>query len=63
MNKIENYQQALQELQEIVAKIESNEVGVDELSKEMKRAAMLIEYCQKKLRGTEAEMEELFGKE
>lgn len=63
MNKIENYQQALQELQEIVAKIEANEVSIDDLSKEMKRAAVLIDYCQKKLRGTEAEMEELFEKE
>ena len=63
MNKIESYQQALQELQEIVAKIETNEVSVDDLSKEMKRAASLIDYCQKKLRGTEAEMEKLFGKE
>ena len=61
--KIENYQQALQELQAIVAKIEANEVNIDELSIQMKRAATLIEYCQKKLRGTEVEMEQLFGKE
>ena len=58
-----NYEQALQELQTIVAKIEANEVSIDELSEQMKRAATLIGYCQNKLRGTEAEMEELFGKE
>lgn len=63
MNKIENYQQAIEELQEIVAKIEANEVSIDDLSVQMKRAATLIEFCQKKLRGTEADMEQLFGKE
>jgi len=63
MSKIENYQQALEELQEIVAKIEANEVSIDDLSIQMKRAATLIEFCQKKLRGTETDMEQLFGKE
>lgn len=63
MSKIENYEQALLELQNIVAKIEANEVSIDDLSEQMKRAAKLIAYCQKKLRGTEVEMEQLFGKE
>ena len=63
MNKIANYEQAREELQEIVAKIEANEVGRSDLSIQMKRAATLIEYCQNTLRGTEADMEQLFGKE
>ena len=58
--KIKNYQEALAELQKIVSTIEANAVPIDELSEQMKRAATLIDFCQKKLRSTETEMAELF---
>jgi len=61
--KITSYETALQELQEIVARIEANAIGIDDLAPQMKRAAMLIEFCQNKLRTTESEIGELFGKE
>jgi len=61
--KIISYEKALQELQEIVARIEANDIGIDDLAPQMKRAAQLIEFCQNKLRTTESEIGELFGKE
>ena len=61
--KITSYEKALQELQEIVARIEANAIGIDDLASQMKRAADLIEFCQNKLRTTEGEIENLFGKE
>ena len=61
--KNESYQSAMLELQEIVTQIESNTIGIDDLSKQMKRAATLINYCQNKLRATEGEITELFGDE
>ena len=61
--KITSYEKALQELQEIVAQIEANAIGIDDLAPQMKRAADLIEFCQNKLRTTEGEIENLFGKE
>ncbi len=59
--KNESYQSAMLELQDIVTQIESNAIGIDDLSKQMKRAATLIDYCQNKLRATEGEITELFG--
>ena len=47
--KNESYQSAMLELQEIVTQIESNAIGIDDLSTQMKRAATLISYCQNKL--------------
>jgi len=61
--KIASYEKALQELQEIVAQIEANAISIDDLAPQMKRAASLIEFCQNKLRTTESEIGELFGKE
>jgi exodeoxyribonuclease VII small subunit len=48
-----NYKQANEELQKIVAEIETGKVEVDELSEKVKRAAQLIKICKDKL--TEAE--------
>lgn len=61
--KITSYEKALQELQDIVARIEANTVGIDDLAPQMKRAADLIEFCQNKLRTTESEIGTLFGEE
>jgi len=58
--KIVNYQSAMEELQTIVAQLEANAIGIDELSEKVKRAAELVQFCQKKLRTTEKEMDNLF---
>lgn len=55
-----SYQSAMEELQTIVAQLEANTVGIDELSEKVKRAAELVKFCQDKLRTTEEEMNSLF---
>ena len=54
------YEEALQELQQIVAQLQEDTVSVDELSEKVKRAAELIAYCREKLRTTEESLEGLF---
>jgi exodeoxyribonuclease VII small subunit len=51
-----NYTEAYQELQEIVAEIEKGETTVDVLSKKVKRAAELIQFCKKALQETEGDV-------
>jgi exodeoxyribonuclease VII small subunit len=50
------YESAYRELEDITREIENEAVSVDVLSEKVKRASYLIEYCQKKLRQTEAEV-------
>ena len=52
-----SYQKAYSELQAIVAKMQNEEIGLDELGKEVKRAAELIKMCKEKLRDVEKEIE------
>lgn len=54
----DTYQNAYNELQNIVAKMQNEEIGLDELSKQVKRAASLIKMCKEKLRDVEKEIEE-----
>lgn len=56
MNSEINYTDAFHELQQIVREIESGEITVDELSLKVKRAALLIEVCRKKLTTTEEDV-------
>ena len=54
-NKI-NYEDAFNELQEIVIEIEKGEISVDTLSYKVKRAAQLIKICKAKLSSTEEDV-------
>lgn len=56
MEKKMNYEAAFAELQEIAAAIEDESVPVDILAEKVKRASYLIQFCQKKLRSTEEEV-------
>ncbi len=53
------YTTALKELQEITTELENEQVGIDELSSKIKRAAELIQFCKEKLRNVEGEVEDL----
>lgn len=55
-----SYEEALLELQQIVAQLQEDAVSVDELSEKVQRAAELIAYCREKLRTTEENLEGLF---
>ncbi|TJZ59851.1 exodeoxyribonuclease VII small subunit [Sphingobacterium olei] len=55
------YTEAFEELQIIVAEIETGKVNVDELSEKIKRASQLIALCKMKLTATEAEVDKLLA--
>jgi exodeoxyribonuclease VII small subunit len=56
MTKEPDYTEAFNELQNIVSEIEAGEISVDELSEKVKRAALLIKICRKKLSSTEEDV-------
>jgi len=55
------YEAAFSELKRIAAEIESESVSVDVLAEKVKRASMLITYCQKKLKSTEEEVNNIIS--
>jgi exodeoxyribonuclease VII small subunit len=54
-----SYESALNELQEILGKIENQAISLDELTEQTKRARMLIENCRNRLRQIEADTDQL----
>ncbi|MGA0256939.1 MAG: exodeoxyribonuclease VII small subunit [Saprospiraceae bacterium] len=56
-NKKRGFDQAYEELQEIVASLQDDETGIDSLSSKMKRAKELVEFCRDKLREVEEDIE------
>lgn len=62
MNKKMTYTDAFAELQTIVAKIESGDTSVDELTDKIRRASELIVVCKAKLTASEEEVEKLLAK-
>lgn len=58
MNTQENlsYKEAMAQLEQIVHKIENEEPDVDELSDMVKKASELMQFCRKKLKSTEEEI-------
>lgn len=57
-----SYKEAMAQLEEIVHKIENEEPDVDELSTMVKKAAELMQFCKKKLKSTEEEINEALEK-
>lgn len=62
MKKQKTYQEAFEELQQLVRKMENAEISVDELAEMIKRATLLINICKKKLTDTEEEVKLLLEK-
>jgi len=54
-----SYREAADELQTIVEELQGEAIDVDHLADRVKRAKFLIEYCQLRLRNTEAEVKSL----
>lgn len=55
------YEKAFVELRAISAEIENETISVDELAAKVKRASELIEFCQAKLKSTEAEVAKIIS--
>ena len=53
------YEQAYSELKQIAEDIDSENVSVDVLAEKVKRASELIELCQKRLKSTEKEINQI----
>jgi len=62
MKEIKTYQEAFEELQLLVRKMENAEIPVDDLAEMIKRATLLINICKKKLTDTEEEVKGLLEK-
>ncbi len=54
-----NYQKSIDELENIIKDIESDEISVDELSQKVKRATELISVCHKALHDTEENVQDI----
>jgi exodeoxyribonuclease VII small subunit len=56
--KTPSFGEALAEVEAILARLEKDEIDVDELSGEVKRAVTLVDLCREKLQRTELEVQE-----
>ncbi|WP_016779159.1 exodeoxyribonuclease VII small subunit [Anaerophaga thermohalophila] len=53
------YSEAVAEIEEILQRMENEELDVDELSEKVKRVSELVRYCRNKLKNTEEEVEKV----
>ena len=53
------YNEAVNEIEEILYQIESEELDIDILSEKVKRVSSLIKICKKKLHQTETEVQKI----
>jgi len=54
-----SYAQAMAEIEEILDKIENDELDVDELAEKVKRVSTLLKTCKDKLTKTNAQVEQI----
>jgi len=59
MAKQIGYAEAIAEIEETIAKIEGEELDVDEITQKVKRVSFLLTLCREKLRNTEAEVDKI----
>lgn len=58
-----NYEEAVRQLEDIVSKMENDELDIDQLSAQLKRAKQLAKLCKDKLTKTDAEIRKLLEDE
>lgn len=56
-----SFNEAMQELEAILRRVESEEVDVDGLAAELERAAELLELCRGKIRRAEVEVSQIMS--
>ena len=59
MNQEMKYEKAYAELQTIVRQIENDELDIDQMAEQLKRAQELIKLCKDKLTKTDAEIKKI----
>ena len=55
------YEEAMATLEQIVARMENNELDLDTMSEELKKAKQLIKLCKDKLTKTDLEIRKLLN--
>ena len=55
------YEEALREIEEIVSRLENDEMGIDSLSTELKKAQKLIKQCKDVLEKTEQDVKSILN--
>ena len=53
------FRQAMEELEAILERIEGDEIDIDRLAEELRRAAYLLEVCRGKIRKAEVEVTQI----
>ena len=61
MSKEINYEAAVKELVEIVSKMENDELDIDQMSVQLKRAQELMKLCKDKLTKTDEEIQKILA--
>ena len=61
MSKETKYEAAYAELQAIVHKMENDELDIDQMSEQLKRAQELIKLCKDKLTKTDEEIKKILS--
>ena len=61
MGKETKYEAAFAELQAIVRKMENDELDIDQMSEQLKRAQELIKLCKDKLTKTDEEIKKILA--
>ncbi len=54
-----SYNEAMAEIEEILDKIENEELDVDELAEKVKRVSVLLKICKDKLQKTNEQVEQI----
>jgi len=57
--KVITYNEAMAEVEEILEKIENEELDVDDLAEKVKRVAVLLKICKDKLLKTNEQVEQI----
>ncbi len=55
------YEEAMATLEQIVARMENNELDLDTMSEQLKKAQRLIKLCKDKLTKTDQEIRKIFN--
>lgn len=63
MNQEIKYEAAFAELQSIVKRMENDELDIDQLTTQLKRAQQLIKLCRDKLTKTDEEIKKILAEE
>ena len=63
MKKNFKYEEAVEQLEQIVRKMENDELDIDSLTDELRKAQELIKLCKAKLTSTDAEIKKMLEKD